>query len=93
MLSYEDGPDGTGIANRNVAKGRRRRLPSVTPRRTFVDSADGLVALLDAAGALDLARESRAPPHRRALLAVLALAGLRIGEALALRWRDVDRAG
>src|ERR1700689_5094932 len=30
--------------------------------------------------------------QRRALVATLVFAGLRIGEALALRWRDVDLA-
>jgi integrase len=75
---------------RNPARGKRRRLPASTPRRTTIDRAEHIAALLDAAGALDAERRSR--PFRRPLLALLVLAGPRIGEALALRWRDVHLA-
>jgi integrase len=51
------------------------------------------VALLDAAGDLDRdAPASRRHVHRRAMLATLTFAGLRLGELLSLRWRDVDLA-
>jgi integrase len=76
---------------RNVAAGRRRRLPSVTPRRTFLDRADHIAALLDGAKVLDDTALSRRG-QRRALLATLVFAGLRIGEALALNWGEVDLA-
>jgi integrase len=72
----------------NPAKGRRRRLPAARPRRTYLDRAEHIGALLDAAGELD--RAGRVAPYRRALLATLTLAGLRIDEALRLRWRHVD---
>ncbi len=77
------------LIDRNPARGRRRRLPAVTPRRSWLDRADHIAALLDAAELLDAeARSLRG--QRRALLATLTFAGLRIGEALSLRWRDVD---
>jgi integrase len=76
---------------RNPARGRRRRVREHAPARSFLDSADHLTALLDAAGQLD-AGTNVMPGQRRALLATLAFAGLRIGEALALRWRDLDLA-
>jgi len=79
------------LIDRNVAQGRRRRLPAATPKRTWIDRADHIAALLAAAGQVD----QNAHVHRgkrRALLATLIFAGLRIGEALALRWRDVDLA-
>jgi integrase len=79
------------LIGRNPARGRRRRLPAVTPRRSWLDRADHIVALLDAAGQRDrTAKVCRG--QRRALLATLVFAGLRIGEALSLRWRDVDLA-
>lgn len=78
-----------GHIPRNVAHGRRRRLPSITPARTSLDRAEHVSALLDAAGTLDA---DTARPQRRALLAALVFAGLRISEALSLRWRDVDLA-
>lgn len=60
------------------------------PRRSRVP-ASALESLLDAAGELD--RQRRGASIRRPLLATLAFAGLRLGEALALRWRAVDLAG
>jgi integrase len=77
------------LIDRNPARGRRRRLPAVAPRRSWLDRADHIAALLDAAGKLD-ARATICRGQRRALLATLTFAGLRIGEALSLRWRDVD---
>lgn len=64
----------------NPAAGKRRRLKSTRPRRSWVEP-EQLMALLESA-----------PGYRRPLLATLAGAGLRIGEALALRWSDVDLA-
>ena len=81
------------LIDRNPARGRRRRLRPRTPQRTWLDRAEQITALLRAAGELDReARADRRATPRRALLATLTLAGLRIGEALALRWRDVDLA-
>jgi integrase len=80
-----------GLVERNVAKGRRRRLPATTPARLFLEP-EQLVALLDAARELD-DEDATGRRYRRALLATLGYAGLRVGEALALRWRDLDLAG
>jgi integrase len=81
------------LIDRNPARGRRRRLKQRTPERTWLDRAEQIEALLRAAGELDHgARVDRRATPRRTLLATLALGGLRIGEALALRWRDVDLA-
>jgi integrase len=77
---------------RNPAKGKRRRLNAAKPKRAYLDRAEHITALLDAAAALDREERRRALPWRRALLAVLVFAGLRIGEALDLRWRDLDLA-
>jgi integrase len=82
-----------GLIARNPAKGRRRRVRASKPQRTYLDSAAQIEALLNAAGELDReARSDRQHVHRRAMLATLIFAGLRIGELLALRWRDVDLA-
>lgn len=79
------------LIQRNPAQGRRRRLRASPPRRSWLDRSDHIVALLDSARELD--QEARAGRgQRRALLAALIFAGLRIGEALALSWRDVDLA-
>jgi integrase len=82
-----------GHIDRNVAQGRRRRLKVPKPRRTYLDRAEHITALLDAAGELDHQEDRRTAPWRRALLGVLVFAGLRIDECLSLRWRDVDLAG
>jgi integrase len=64
----------------NPARGRRRRVKEPKVRRSWVE-AEQLTALLDAAD-----------PYLRPVLAVLAGAGLRVGEAIALRWRDISIA-
>jgi len=77
------------IIDRNPAHGRRRRLRSSKPKRAWLDRADHIAALLDGASVLD--QQARAAQgQRRALLATLVFAGLRIGEALTLRWDEVD---
>jgi integrase len=79
------------LVARNVARGRRRRLPAVAPTRSWLDRGEHITALLDGAGELDRMGRARRG-QRRALLATLVFAGLRIGEAVALRWRDIDLA-
>ena len=72
------------------AKGER--LKAAKPAPIWLDSAEQIAALPDAAGELDQeARADRQVP-RRAILATLTLDGLRIGELAELRWRDVDLA-
>jgi integrase len=80
-----------GWLTRNPAQGRRRRLAAVTPQRSYIDRADHITALLDGARELDNEARTR-KGQRRALLAMLTFAGLRIGEALALTWGDVNIA-
>ena len=77
------------IVDRNVVDGYR--VPGAKYRAEILDRASQVEALLNAAGEKDRAGRLRIG-HGRALLAVLVFGGLRIGEALALRWRDVDLA-
>jgi integrase len=79
------------LIGRNPAKGRRRRAIERAPRRSYLETAEQIGALLDAAAEID--REPTTKGNRQAVVAVLVLAGLRIGELCALRWRDVDLAG
>ncbi len=74
---------------RNPARGRRRRLKVTKPRPVHLESAEQIQALLDAATELDATSKARTR-GRRALIATLVFAGLRISEACALQWRDVD---
>jgi integrase len=77
----------------NPAKGKGRRVRERAPQRSYLDAAGQIVALLDAGGVLDRkAPEGRRHIERRAMLATLTFAGLRISELCALRWRDVDLA-
>lgn len=69
-----------GHLDRNVARGRRRRVKGTRPARSWVEP-EQLPSLLDAADR-----------QRRPLLATLAGAGLRVGEAVALDWRDINLA-
>lgn len=66
-----------GYVEANVARGKRRRLRTTKPRRTWLD--------LEQTKALIAAAE-----QHRALLATMIVAGLRVGELCALRWRDID---
>ena len=77
---------------RNPARvgGKRRKLKTRQPERSYLDRADQIESLLDAAAELD--RVGRRPKVRRLLLATLIFSGLRLGEALGLRWRDIDLA-
>jgi Phage integrase, N-terminal SAM-like domain len=64
------------LLERNVARGRRRKLRQRAPLRSWLDRADQIAALLDAAGELDHeARSDRRATLRRTLLATLAFAG------------------
>jgi integrase len=72
---------------------RNRKVKATRPKRAYLDRAEQVAALLDAAGEMDHQAKSNGQVPRRALLATLTFAGLRIGEALELRWRDVDIAG
>jgi len=72
---------------------RNRKLKAARPAPVWLDRAQHIAALLDAAGELDRrakGRRDRRHIQRRAMLATLVFAGLRIGELLELRWRDVD---
>ncbi len=64
------------------------------PQRSYLDTTAQIQALLDAAGQLDdEAHRDRRHIKRRAMIATLVFAGLRIGELCELRWRDVDIQG
>jgi integrase len=78
-----------GHLDRNPARGRRRRLKVDRPRAIYIDTASQIVALLDAASAVDGGPRARTS-GRRALIATLVFGGLRVTEACQLRWRDVD---
>jgi integrase len=81
------------LIGRNPARGRRRRVRERVPRRSHLETAGQITALLEAAGELDReAQPSARHIERRAMLSVLTFAGLRIGELCSLRWRDVDLA-
>src|SRR5271156_2413493 len=86
-----------GLIEANPAKGRRRRLKTQKVIPIWLDRPDHIEALLDAASELDRRAQVKGghdqkggPVYRRALLATLVFAGLRIGELTALQWRDID---
>jgi integrase len=64
----------------NPARGRRRRVKAPKVQRTWVEP-EQLPSLLDASDRF-----------MRPVIAILAGAGLRVGEAVALNWRDVNLA-
>lgn len=72
----------------NPAASRRRRAPRSDPNRIVLERVQ-VAALLDAARELD-AEDRLRRPYRLAMLATFVYTGLRVGELIALRWRDVD---
>lgn len=90
-----DQADEYGLITRNPIRvnPRNRKLRAPKPASVWLDRADQIEALLDAAGELDRrAYAGRRHVPRRAMLATLVFGGLRLGELLALRWRNVDLA-
>jgi integrase len=87
----DDALDSEIIEGRNPARGRK--IADRKQRRSSLDTAPQITALLEAAGELDAeAAKSRRHVERRAIIATLVFSGLRIGELCGLRWRDVDLA-
>jgi integrase len=81
------------LIGRNAARGRNRRYRVQRPTRAYLDRAEHIAAVLQAAGELDQAAAgNRRHVGRRAFIAALVFGGLRIEEACGLRWRDVDLA-
>lgn len=92
-----DVADERGLIERNPVRvnPRNRKLKASKKQRAYLDRPEQIEALLLAAGQLDAEAACRADRDtcvRRPLLATLTFAGLRIAEAVALRWRDVDLA-
>src|SRR4051794_11751076 len=87
-----DAAEERGLIARNPVRvnPRNRKLKAGKPKRAWLEPWQ-VLALLDGAGELDR-EDRRGLPVRRPLLAALAWAGLRISEAAALHWRDVDLA-
>lgn len=85
-----DGAVRDGLLGRNPVS--LVEQPSAERREARVLTADEVVAILAAAAVMDDERAQRNErrSHAYALLAVIAATGLRKGEALALRWQDVD---
>jgi integrase len=75
----------------NSARGRRRRLKATQPTRTWLEP-EQVKPLLDAAVRGLRGDKTMPDPRMRTLYATAICTGLRIGELLALRWRDVNLA-
>ena len=73
----------------NPAQGKRRRMKSAPPQRTYLE-AEQAVAVLDAAAELDRESTHYARNGRRAIMATLILAGLRVSELCDLKWEALD---
>jgi integrase len=75
----------------NPARGRRRRLKAAQPKRTWLEP-EQVKLLLDATVRGLRGGKTMPDPRTRALFAAMICTGLRIGEVLALRWREVNLA-
>jgi integrase len=75
----------------NPARGRRRRLKASQPKRTWLEP-EQIKPLLDATVRGLRGGKTMPDPRMHALFATAICTGLRIGELLALRWRDVNLA-
>jgi integrase len=73
------------VNTRNRKLKEKRKLP------VYLESAEQIAAMIDAATELDAKPQARTA-GRRVLIATLVYAGLRIGEATALTWQDIDLA-
>ena len=80
-----------GYLATNPAAGRRRRLKLPPRRPVHLDTAEQIIALLDACGDMDRDPYWRTS-DRRAIIATLIFAGPRAHELCHLLWRDVDLA-
>lgn len=79
------------LVSENAAAGKRRRLPQPHVAPVYLDTAEQIEALLEAAAELD--RDPKFTlADRRAALAALVFAGPRAHELCNLLWRDVDLA-
>jgi integrase len=75
----------------NPARGRRRRLKTSQPKRTWLEP-EQIKPLLDGAVRGLRGGKTMPDPTARTLFATGICAGLRVGELLALRWGEVNLA-
>jgi integrase len=80
-----------GLLATNPARGKRRRLRVPKPERSFLEP-EMVADLLDVAGEWEASLPEHQRYGRRALLALLCLAGPRISEAIAADRGDIDLA-
>jgi integrase len=80
-----------GHITSNPARGRRRRLKEQVPRRSWLEP-EQVAPLLDATVRGLRGGHTTPDARTRALFATAIGTGLRVGELLALRWRDVELA-
>lgn len=79
------------LIDRNPAVGKKRRVRERGIRRSYLESAQQIKALLEAADELDAeARPAARHVKRKAMIATLVFGGLRIGELCALAEADVN---
>jgi len=75
----------------NPARGRRRRLKAAQPKRTWLEP-EQIKPLLDATVRGLRGGRTMPDPKMRVLFATAICTGLRVGELLDLRWREVNLA-
>ena len=82
------------FVDKNTARvgGKRRRVRAAKPEQVYLDRAEQIIALLDAARELDAEARRDRRGQRLPFISVLTFGGLRLSEDLGLRVRDVDLA-